>query len=60
MLSHTTLANYYHSVFNLAQHHGYGIEDIEKLLPYERDLYMEMLIAHLEEVKQKADAAKRR
>lgn len=31
-------------VFELAQHHKYSISDIENLLPYERDLYFEMLI----------------
>lgn len=31
-------------IFELAQHHKYSISDIENLLPYERDLYFEMLI----------------
>jgi len=53
MLSHNTLANYYRSIFSLAQHHGYGIADIENLLPYERDLYMEMLLDYLREVQEK-------
>ena len=27
----------------MAQHHHYNIKDIEDLLPYERDFYMEMI-----------------
>lgn len=43
------LAIYYRTIFSLAQHHKYSISDIENLLPYERDLYVEMLVQHIEE-----------
>jgi len=49
MLSHSNLAVYYKTVFSLAQHHKYSISDIENLLPYERDLYVEMLVQYKEE-----------
>jgi len=49
MLSHSNLAVYYKTVFSLAQHHKYNISDIENLLPYERDLYVEMLVQYIEE-----------
>lgn len=39
---------YYKNVFSLAQHHKYSIGDIENLMPYERDLYMDMLIEFIE------------
>jgi len=54
MLSHNTLVNYYQSIFAMAQHHNYSLTELEELLPYERDIYMEMLIDHLEEVKEKS------
>tara|TARA_B110000967_G_scaffold123596_1_gene126211 strand:+ start:1862 stop:1990 length:129 start_codon:yes stop_codon:yes gene_type:complete len=40
-------------MFSLAQHHKYSIAEIEGLLPYERDLYVDMLVDHLEEQKAK-------
>jgi hypothetical protein len=36
----------------MAQHHKYTISDIENLLPYERDLYLDMLIDFIEQTKQ--------
>jgi hypothetical protein len=35
-------------VFALAQHHKYSIADIEGLIPFERDLYFQMLINFIE------------
>jgi hypothetical protein len=52
MLSHNNLMAYYKSIFSLAQHHKYSIGDIENLMPYERDLYMYMLIEFIESTKQ--------
>ncbi len=48
MLSHISLSNYYQIVFALAQHHKYQISEIESLIPYERDLYVSMLIDYVE------------
>lgn len=41
----------------MAQHHKYSIEDVEKLLPYERDLYFEMLIEFIESQREKERAS---
>jgi len=43
--------------FALVQHHKYSIHDINELLPYERDLYFNMLIDFIE--KQKAEQNKK-
>jgi len=53
MLSHTCLGIYYKTLFSMAQHHKYIIADIENILPYERDLYVEMLVEYMEELKSK-------
>ena len=53
MLCHTNLANYYQTIFALAQHHKYSITEVESLIPYERDLYFAMLVSWLEEQKEK-------
>lgn len=55
-LSHTTLQNYYSMIFALAQHHKYSITEIENLIPYERDIYVDMLMSHLEAQKQEIES----
>ena len=64
LLSHNSLANYYSLVFSLAQHHKYSITEIETLMPFERDIYVAMLIDYLEKEKikneERAAANKRR
>jgi hypothetical protein len=44
---------YYQIVFQLAQHHKYQISEIENLIPYERDLYFEMLLEYIKSVEEK-------
>lgn len=51
-LSHNTLQNYYSSVFSMVQHHKYSITEIENLIPFERDIYLEMLIKHIKETEE--------
>ncbi len=41
--------------FNLKQHHNWSIAEIEDLYPYERDIYVEMLIKYMEEKKKEAE-----
>jgi len=36
----------------MVQHHKYSITEIEDLIPYERDLYVDMLLMHLEKEKE--------
>jgi hypothetical protein len=40
-------------MFALRQHHKYDDAYMESWIPYERDIYVEMLLAHLEEEKLK-------
>ena len=48
MMSHTNLFVYYQKIFAMAQHHKYSISDIENLIPYERDLYFDMLVEFIQ------------
>jgi hypothetical protein len=48
-MTHNSISNYYKVIFSLVQHHKYSITEIENLIPFERDLYVEMLIDHIEE-----------
>ena len=58
LLSHNTLANYYELCFALVQHHKYSITEIENLIPYEREMYVAMLSAHLKAEKERAEQRK--
>jgi len=58
MLSHMSLQDYYQIIFSMAQHHKYSISEIENLLPYERDLYFDMLVQHIKEQNDKIEQAR--
>ena len=44
---------YYQIIFQLAQHHKYQISEIENLIPYERDLYFEMLLEYIKSIEER-------
>ena len=39
----------------MAQHHKYSISEIEDLIPFERDIYVDMLLAYLKEEREKRE-----
>lgn len=41
----------------MAQHHNYSIEEIENLIPFERDIYVDMLLQYLKEEKERREKA---
>ena len=43
------MENYYRLNFALMQYHKYSMTEIENLIPWERDIYVGLLQAHLEE-----------
>ena len=45
------LGSYYELNFSLIQYHKYSLTEIENLIPWERDIYVDMLQNHLEEEK---------
>lgn len=47
---HNSLENYYGTIFALAHHHKYSITEIENMIPFERDIYIDMLVKHIEAV----------
>lgn len=50
-----SLANYYRTNFALMQSHKYNLEEIEAMLPWERDIYLVMLLQYIEEEKQRIE-----
>jgi hypothetical protein len=47
------LENYYKLNFALMQYHKYSLTEVENLIPWEREVYVALLKAHLEEEKLK-------
>ena len=43
------LENYFRLNFALIQYHKYSFTEIENMMPWERDIYVGLLQAHLEE-----------
>jgi hypothetical protein len=39
--------------FAMMQHHGYSLTEIEAMLPWERDIYVSMLMQFVEEQNQR-------
>jgi hypothetical protein len=35
--------------FALMQHHNYSLSDLEEMLPWEREVYLNLLLQHIEE-----------
>lgn len=52
-MSHIDLEYYFRLTFSLVQYHKWSLTEIENLLPWERDVYVELLKQHLEEEKLK-------
>ena len=57
-MSHDSLYNYYKMNFALLQFHKYTLDDIESMIPFEREIYVAMLIKFLEEEKQRLENRK--
>ena len=55
MLSHSNLFVYYQKMFAMGQHHKYSMNELDELMPYERDLYFDML---LEFIKKKEEQSR--
>lgn len=55
MVCHETLEDYYNTNFALNKRHGYSITELENMLPWERDIYIIMLINHLREEREKRE-----
>ena len=51
------LENYFNLNFSLMQFHKYSLTEIENMIPWERDIYVAMLMNHLEEEKLKQQQA---
>ena len=42
------LGNFFQTNFALMQHHKYSLTELENMLPWEREVYIGLLVKHLE------------
>ena len=40
--------------FSLMQHHKYSLSELENMMPWERDIYVDMVIEYIKEENRKA------
>lgn len=48
-MAHETLESYYKTNFSLMQHHKYSLTELENMMPWEREIYVNLLLQHIEE-----------
>ena len=49
MLSHDSLYNYYETNFSLMQHHKYSLTELDNMIPFEREIYVNLLMQWIKE-----------
>tara|TARA_B100001778_G_C18140839_1_gene429321 strand:- start:123 stop:311 length:189 start_codon:yes stop_codon:yes gene_type:complete len=58
MLSHDSVENYFKTNFGLMQHHKYSLTELENMMPFEREIYVGLLLNYIKEEKEKEQARK--
>jgi len=52
------LKNYYETNFAMMQHHKYSLTELENMLPWERNLYVSLLVEYLKQEKERLELQK--
>jgi len=52
------LKNYFETNFALMQHHKYNLSDIDDMIPWEKSVYVNMLLKYIEEENEKLQQQK--
>ena len=45
--------------FSMMQHYNYSLTELENMIPWERDIYVSLLMNHVKEEKQRLDQAQK-
>jgi hypothetical protein len=53
-----SLKNYFETNFALMQHHKYSLHDIEQMMPWEKSVYVTMLVNFIKEENEKLQQEK--
>ena len=48
-LSHEGLVNYYNTNFQMMQHHKYSLSELEDMMPWEREIYINLLLQFIKD-----------
>jgi hypothetical protein len=49
MFGRHSLGEYYRTNFGLMQHHKYSLTELEDMIPWEREIYISLLLQYLKE-----------
>ena len=49
MLSHDSLFNYFETNFAMMQHHKYSLTELDNMMPWEREIYVNLLAKWIKE-----------
>jgi len=49
MLCHDSLGNLYNTNFALMQHHKYSLTELENMIPWEREVYVNMIVKFIKD-----------
>lgn len=52
-LAHDDLMNHYKLQFNLMQYHKYSLSELEGMIPFEREVYVSLLVDYLEKERER-------
>ena len=47
-------------MFSMMQHHKYSLTELENMIPWEREIYVDMLLNHIEEENKKQEERNRK
>lgn len=53
IVSGNSLRDYFTLNFALMHHHKYSLTELEEMLPWEREIYVSLLVKHINEQNQK-------
>ncbi len=48
-LNHDSLATHYQMNFAMIQHHKWSLTELDNMIPFERQIYIDLLMTHIEE-----------
>ena len=46
-----TLENYFRTNFNMVTHYKYSLSELDNMIPWEREIYVGLLLQHIEDEK---------
>lgn len=52
MLGHDNLMNHYKTNFALMHHHKYSLSDLEEMMPWEKQIYVDLLSQYNKQLEQ--------